>query len=126
MQMPDAPARDVFDAASPSRAALELVANKWAMLIVPALQGGPMRNNEILRRIGGISQKMLTQTLRDLERHGLVTRTDRRTVPPHVEYALSEVGRSLCESFGAALRWAEAHHGELVDARRAHDAGLRD
>ncbi|MDM0107568.1 helix-turn-helix domain-containing protein [Variovorax sp. J22R24] len=125
MKTADAPPVDVFDATSASRAALELVANKWALLIVPALRDGPLRNNELLRRIGGISQKMLTQTLRDLERNGLVLRTDRRSVPPHVEYALSDVGRPLSEAFVAVGCWAEAHHRDLADARKAFDARNR-
>ena len=125
MKTAEAPTVDVFSATSPSRAALELVANKWAMLLMPALRDGPMRNNELLRRVGGISQKMLTQTLRELERNGLVLRTDHHSVPPHVEYALSDVGRPLGEAFVAVGRWAEAHHRDLADARKAFDGQER-
>lgn len=125
MKTADARPVDVFSATCPSRAALELVANKWALLIVPALHDGPMRNNELLRRVGGISQKMLTQTLRDLERNGLVLRTDHHCVPPHVEYALSDTGRPLSEAFDAVGRWAEAHHRDLADARKAFDVTHR-
>jgi DNA-binding HxlR family transcriptional regulator len=109
---------DVFDQGCPSRAALELVASKWALLIVPALAEAPLRNNELLRRIGGVSQKMLTQTLKDLERNGLLIREDLHTVPPHVEYRLSPLGRSLSKALIALDGWAEQHHGELGEARK--------
>jgi DNA-binding HxlR family transcriptional regulator len=108
---------DVFSAACPSRAALELISSKWALLIVPALAEGPVRNNELMRRIGGVSQKMLTQTLKDLEYNGLVIRTDHQTVPPHVEYRLSPLGRSLSQTLIALDHWAEKHHGDLETAR---------
>lgn len=109
----DTDGADVFNAGCPSRRVLELVADKWSLLVIPALRGGPLRNNELLRRVGGISQKMLTQTLRDLERHQLVLRTDHGTVPPHVEYELSELGRSLSRVLLAVDRWVEDHHQQL-------------
>lgn len=110
---------DVFDAACPSRRALELISGKWVPLVLPALAAGPLRNSELLRKLDGISQKMMTQTLRDLERHGLVRREDMRTVPPHVRYHLTELGKSL----NVALdRWAETHHAQLDEAARRHDA----
>lgn len=111
-------AADVYSESCPSRRALELVANKWALLIVPALRRGPMRNNELLRKVGGISQKMLTQTLRELEDNGLVLRTDHQSVPPHVDYRLSELGASLSKTLLAVDRWAEAHHAELTAIQR--------
>ena len=113
---------DVFDAACPSRRALELISSKWVPLILPALAPGPMRNGELLRRLDGISQKIMTQTLRDLERHGLVRREDMRTVPPHVRYHLTELGRSLNVALVALDRWAERHHAQLDAAARRHDA----
>ncbi|MBO1016012.1 helix-turn-helix transcriptional regulator [Achromobacter sp. SD115] len=116
------PAGDVFDAACPSRRALELIAGKWVPLILPALEHGPLRNNELLRRLDGISQKVMTQTLRELERHGLVLREDLGTVPPHVSYRLSELGRSLNVALVALDRWAEQHHAALDAAARQHDA----
>ena len=88
MTIPGTPPIDtanVFSQACPSRQALELVAGKWALLVIPALAQGPVRNNELMRRIEGISQKMLTQTLKELVRNGLVLRADHQTVPPHVE-----------------------------------------
>ncbi len=113
---------DVFDAACPSRRALELISGKWVPLILPALEAGPLRNGELLRKLDGISQKVMTQTLRDLERHGLVRREDMRTVPPHVQYHLTELGRSLNVALVALDRWAEQHHAKLDAAARRHDA----
>lgn len=112
---------DVYDASCSARDALELIASKWAMLALPALADGPMRNGELLRKIGGISQKMLTQTLRELERNGLVIREDMQTVPPHVEYRLSALGISLSGALVALDRWAERHFPELDAARERFD-----
>jgi DNA-binding HxlR family transcriptional regulator len=112
----EAPA-DVWNADCPSRRVLELIANKWALLLIPLLRGTPQRNNELLRKVGGISQKMLTQTLRDLELNGLVLRDDRQTVPPHVEYRLSALGLSLSRALMAVDRWAESNHAEIDRAQ---------
>lgn len=112
----EAPA-DVWNADCPSRRVLELIANKWALLVIPLLRGKPQRNNELLRKVGGISQKMLTQTLRDLELNGLVLRDDRQTVPPHVEYRLSPLGLSLSKTLVAVDRWAESNHAEIDRAQ---------
>lgn len=116
---------DVFSKACPSRQALELIASKWALLIIPALSEGSVRNNELLRKIEGVSQKMLTQTLKDLERNGLVVRTDHRTVPPHVEYHLSPLGLSLSDALITLDRWAEQHHQALQTARDEFDAAQK-
>jgi DNA-binding HxlR family transcriptional regulator len=116
---------DVLDLHCPSRAALQVVGNKWALLIVTALVKGPLRNSALLRGMEGISQKVLTQTLRELERNGLVLRTDHGGKPPHVEYALSASGHSLSEALVAVDRWAEAHHQDLAEARDAFDARAR-
>jgi DNA-binding HxlR family transcriptional regulator len=113
---------DVYDATCPSRIALELIASKWVLLIIPALDGESVRNNELLRRIGGISQKMLTQTLKELERNGLVVREDQRTVPPHVEYRLSPLGSSLSKALIALDGWAEHHYDELGSARKRFES----
>jgi DNA-binding HxlR family transcriptional regulator len=112
----------VFDPSCSARDALELIATKWAMLILPALARGPMRNGALLRQVGGISQKMLTQTLKDLERNGLVVREDRGTVPPHVEYRLSPLGRSLSRALIALDRWAEQNFPALDAARERFEA----
>jgi len=119
----EAPA-DVWNAGCPSRRVLELIANKWALLVIPLLRGKPQRNNELLRKVGGISQKMLTQTLRDLELNGLVLRDDRQTVPPHVEYRLSALGLSLSKTLIAVDRWAESNHAEIDRAQATARARL--
>jgi DNA-binding HxlR family transcriptional regulator len=121
-----ASAPDVFAETCSARHALELVASKWSVLILSALAGGPMRNAELLCRIGGISQKMLAQTLRDLERNGLVLRHDFHTARPCVEYRLSPLGDSLSETLTALDRWAERNFPALDAAREAFDAREED
>ena len=100
---------------------LARVGDKWSVLIVALLGDGPKRFNEIKRMVGGISQRMLTLTLRGLERDGLVTRTVFPTVPPRVDYELTALGRSLWEPVEALGAWARAHHGEIAAARRRFD-----
>jgi DNA-binding HxlR family transcriptional regulator len=100
---------------------LELISSKWAMLIISALREGPMRNADLMRRIGGISQKMLTETLRDLERNGLVVREDHHSMPLHVDYRLSALGRSLSDALVGLDRWAERNFPELDAARELYD-----
>ncbi|MBJ2156583.1 winged helix-turn-helix transcriptional regulator [Variovorax sp. IB41] len=117
-------AADVWNASCPSRRVLELIANKWALLLIPLLRGEPRRNNELLRQVGGISQKMLTQTLRELERNGLVLRDDHRTVPPHVAYRLSALGLSLSKTLLAVDRWAESNHAAIDRAQQEARARL--
>lgn len=119
------PEPSVFDETCSARHALELIAGKWPMLIMTALAEGPMRNGELMRRIGGVSQKMLTQTLRELERNGLVVREDHQSVPPHVEYRLSGLGRSLSGALITLDRWAERNFPELDAARERFDARRR-
>jgi|AraplaMF_Cvi_mLB_1032043.scaffolds.fasta_scaffold18687_1 DNA-binding HxlR family transcriptional regulator len=132
MALPDRPepafasAPDVFDETCSARHALELVASKWSVLILSALAGGPTRNAELLCRIGGISQKMLAQTLRELERNGLVLRQDFHTARPCVEYRLSPLGESLSETLTALDRWAERNFPELDAARDRYDAELKE
>jgi DNA-binding HxlR family transcriptional regulator len=106
---------------------LARVGDKWSVLIVMQLAEGEMRFTEIKRRVNGISQRMLTLTLRGLERDGLVTRTIHPTIPPRVDYALTELGHSLCRPVMALGQWALAHVNE-IDAARARfdrDAGTR-
>src|SRR4051812_32839380 len=91
------PNGNVFDAGCPARALLEILAEKWALLLVHMLASGPARTAELRRRIGGISDKMLIQTLRRLERSGFVARHAYPEVPPRVEYSLTALGRSLSE-----------------------------
>jgi DNA-binding HxlR family transcriptional regulator len=99
------------------------VADKWTMLMLEALhEHGVMRFSELGRAVDGISQKMLTQTLRQMEREGLVTRTVYPVVPPRVEYALTDLGRSLGQAFCGVWIWAERHVDEIEAARAAFDA----
>ena len=99
------------------------VADKWTLLILEELNGqGTMRFSEIGRAVAGISQKMLTQTLRQMEREGLVTRTVFPVVPPRVEYALTPLGESLGRAFCGVWIWAERHIDEIEAARAAFDA----
>ena len=100
---------------------LARVGDKWSVLIVMMLGQGPRRFNELKRSIGGISQRMLTLTLRGLERDGLVTRTLFPTIPPRVDYDLTPLGRSLSEPVKALGEWARAHHPEITQARQAFD-----
>jgi DNA-binding HxlR family transcriptional regulator len=108
---------NVLDQNCESRQALDRIADKWTCLIVYALLDGPRRHGELRRSIGGISQKMLTQTLRSLERDGLVERTVIATIPPHVQYALTPLGRTLSEPLVAICHWAMDHLPELQAAR---------
>lgn len=117
----DAPQASVYAEACPSRAILELIADKWTLLILPALKRGPMRNGDLMRLIGGVSQKMLTQTLRELERNGLVVRRDFQEVPPRVEYALTELGVSLADTVRKLDSWAEANISHVLAARTAFE-----
>src|SRR5271157_5982459 len=101
---------------------LARVGDKWSVLVVTRLGGGPLRFNELRRAIGGISQRMLTLTLRGLERDGLVTRTAFPTVPPRVDYQLTRLGRSLLEPVSRLGTWAREHRTAIQDARRRYDA----
>ena len=107
-------------------AILVRIGDKWSVLIVALLGGGPHRFNEIKRTIGGISQRMLTLTLRGLERDGLVTRTVTPTNPPRVDYALTELGFSLWEPVQALGAWARVHRVQIEGARTAFDEKTRD
>jgi DNA-binding HxlR family transcriptional regulator len=110
----------VFDPECSARDALGLIASKWSILVLTALADGPMRNGALLRKIGGVSQKMLTQTLRDLECNGLVARKTLESVPPHVEYRLTSLGRSLSRALQGLDRWAERNFPQLDAARERY------
>lgn len=101
---------------------LARIGDKWTVLVVNLLGSGPKRFSEIKREVGGISQRMLTLTLRALERDGLVTRTVHPTVPPSVEYALTELGRSLRAPVQALGEWALHNQQTIADARQRFDA----
>ncbi|WP_113694992.1 winged helix-turn-helix transcriptional regulator [Amycolatopsis albispora] len=114
---------DVFLADCPARLAVEIIADKWAVVVVFALSRGPRRHGDLIGLIGGISKKMLTQTLRRLERHGLVERQAYAEVPPRVEYRLTELGETLVEPIAVLTKWAETCGEAVVDAQERFDAG---
>jgi DNA-binding HxlR family transcriptional regulator len=100
---------------------LSRVGDKWSVLVVTRLGGGPMRFNELRRSIGGISQRMLTLTLRGLERDGLITRTVFPTIPPRVDYELTALGRDLLDPVSALGAWAIRNQPKIVHARQLFD-----
>ncbi|WP_031521264.1 winged helix-turn-helix transcriptional regulator [Streptomyces sp. NRRL F-5123] len=113
---------DAYLAACPSRQILNVLANKWTMLVMGALSGGPLRFGELRRRLDGITQKMLTQTLRSLERDGLVTRTVFPTIPPRVDYAATPLGESVTALLHSVRAWSEDNIDAVLEARDAYDA----
>jgi DNA-binding HxlR family transcriptional regulator len=100
---------------------LARVGDKWSVLVIMLLGQGPRRFNELKRMIGGISQRMLTLTLRGLERDGLITRTVFPTIPPRVDYELTDLGRGLCQPVVALGAWAHSHLAEIESARAKFD-----
>jgi DNA-binding HxlR family transcriptional regulator len=111
------PLYDVYDAHCPTRQALDRIADKWSALIIGLLAERPHRFGELRRMIGGISQKMLTQTLRSLEFDGLVSRRAIATVPVTVEYSLTPLGETLVAPLASIRDWAEGHIEEVLAAR---------
>ena len=101
------------------------IANRWTALIVQALAGGTKRYSAIRRELGGVSHKMLTQTLRGLERDGIVARTVYPVVPPRVEYALTPLGESLIEPLALICQWTAQHWEEIEAARRRQAAAAK-
>lgn len=110
---------DVFLADCPARTTLGLVADTWSVVVVYALGEQPRRYTELQERIGGISKKMLTQTLHKLERNGLVQARQLRTAPRGVEYRLTALGETLLDPVRTLSRWAEQHTDALLDAQAA-------
>ncbi len=105
---------------------LARVGDKWTVLIVVLLGDGPKRFNEIKRMVGGISQRMLTFTLRGLERDGLVTRTVFPTTPPRVEYELTKLGSTLWKAVEPLSSWARTHLSEILTSRKQFDEDSAD
>lgn len=101
---------------------LDRIGDKWTVMVVGVLSRGPMRFNALMREIGGVSHRMLTLTLRGLERNGLVKRTAYPTIPPKVEYELTDLGRSLFEPLGALSEWASDNRAAMERAQAAFDA----
>ena len=114
---------DAYLAVCPSRQVLERISDKWVALVLCALADGAQRYSELARRIAGVSPKMLTQTLRNLERDGLVVRSVTPTVPVTVAYALTPLGSSLQQHIRLLKGWAEKHITVIAVARVAYDAG---
>lgn len=104
---------------------LNRIGDKWSVYAIAQLGGGTLRFSELRRRIEGISQRMLTVTLRALERDGLVTRTIHPEIPPRVEYALTPLGRSLLDLVGELVSWSEAHTADIARARADYDQRLQ-
>jgi DNA-binding HxlR family transcriptional regulator len=120
------PTLPVFEKDCPLRIVLDRIADKWTVMVMSLLSGGkPWRFSELRRAIEGISQKMLTQTLRELERDGLISRTIYPEVPPRVEYTLTTLGQTLCGPIAQLGEWARVHFEEINRAQAAFDARLR-
>ncbi|MBA4025396.1 MAG: transcriptional regulator [Gordonia sp.] len=112
---------DAYVAACPSRMLLDRVSDKWVSLVLVALGDGTLRYSELSRRLAGVSQKMLTQTLRALERDGLVERNVTASVPVRVDYSLTQLGDSLRELMYGVKLWAESNMDEVFEARARYD-----
>jgi DNA-binding HxlR family transcriptional regulator len=112
---------NAFMATCPTRQVMATIGDKWSGLLVNALADGPRRHGQLAARIAGASQKMLTQTLRTLERDGLVTRTVTPSVPVRVDYELTELGFTLLPVLRAVKEWSETHIEEIQSAREEYD-----
>jgi DNA-binding HxlR family transcriptional regulator len=117
------PRWNMMDAACPTRQVLDRIADKWTMLVIVALEDGTLRFSELRRSIDGISQKMLTQTLRALERDGIVEREVIATVPVTVRYTLTPLGHSLADAVSVIREWAYANMDDIEAARAAYEPG---
>ena len=112
---------DLFNPECATRLVLDRIGDKWTVLVVLLLSDGPMRFSELRAQLGAVAPKVLTQTLRRIERDGLVTREVFAEVPPRVEYTLTELGRSLTEPISVIGDWAETHLGQITAAQDAYD-----
>ena len=118
----DARLGNVFSGVCPARHILAVIADKWSLLLIHALaHGGTLRTAELRRRVEGISEKMLIQTIRRLERFGLVSRQAYAEVPPRVEYSLTPLGHSLSEPIRAIDHWIECNVAKIAQAQKAFD-----
>ena len=120
------PAWNPYASACPTRMVLDRVADKWAVLVLGLLADGPVRFNQLRRAIEGLSQKMLSQTLKSLERDGLISRRAIATVPVTVEYSITPLGRTLATTVDALRVWAETHIEEVLTSQKRYDAGRLD
>lgn len=114
-------AYDAYLAECPARQLLDRISDKWFSLIINALADGPKRYSDLARKIASISQKMLTQTLRNLERDGLITRTVTPSVPVRVDYQLTELGEGIVPIMQSVKSWAELNMGRVLSARENYD-----
>ena len=112
---------DAFDPECPTRVVLDRIGDKWTVLVIGALHDGPLRFSELRARIGGVAAKVLTQTLRAMERDGLLTRTVHAQVPPRVDYELTDLGASLVGPIQTLTDWAETHLAQILGARETYD-----
>ena len=119
---PDGQPPDPYSANCPSRTVLDRIGDRWTVLVVGSLSERRMRFSELARQIDGVSQKMLTQTLRGLERDGMVARTVHPVIPPRVDYELTDLGRTLRRPISALEAWAIDHMDDVVAARATYDA----
>lgn len=119
------PAWNAYDPDCPTRVVLDRIADKWAVLLLGLLSRGPLRFNQLRREIPGLSQKMASQTLKSLERDGLVSRRAFPTVPVTVEYAITPLGETLAATVDALRLWGETHIEEVQAAQRRYDSGAR-
>jgi DNA-binding HxlR family transcriptional regulator len=117
---------DAYDPLCPTRQVLDRIGDKWTVLVIGALSDGPLRFTQLRLAVGGVAAKVLTQTLRALERDGLITRRVYAQVPPRVDYELTELGRTLREPIDAVRNWAEVHMRSVVGARDEYDEGHAD
>jgi len=114
---------NAFDPECPTRVVLDRIGDKWTVLVIGALARGPLRFSVLRARIGGVAPKVLTQTLRAMERDGLLTRTVYAQVPPRVDYQLTELGHSLAGPIAVLTDWAELHVSGILAAREEFEAG---
>jgi DNA-binding HxlR family transcriptional regulator len=112
---------DISIEACAYRRVLEIISNKWSALVIYALEGGTQRYAEVLRRIEGVTHKMLTQTLRQLERDGLVKRDSHQSAAPFVEYTLTPLGQTLIPHMQMLKQWTREHYSSVEQARRDYD-----
>lgn len=112
---------DLFDPNCPTRLLLDRIGDKWTVLVVLLLSDGPMRFSQVRGDLGRVAPKVLAQTLRRMERDGLVTREVFAEVPPRVEYALTDLGRSLIDPIAVLADWAELNVGQITAAQAAYD-----
>ena len=113
---------DPYDSKCPTRIVLDRIADKWTVLVLGLLYSGPVRFNQLRRAIDGMTQKMLSQTLKGLERDGLIARAVKPTSPVTVEYSITPLGATLAEALGGLKRWASDHIEEVAKAQSRYDA----